>query len=382
MQNFPKRLADKLSDRTRSGSLRALRQSGSLIDFSSNDYLGFARSAGIFAAAQHIVEQNSLSNGATGSRLISGNHGFYTEAESLIATFHGAESALIFNSGYDANVGFFSSVPQRNDIVLYDEYCHASIRDGIRLSGAKNIKFAHNDLYDLRSKLENFQSAENEVYVATESVFSMDGDSPNLRELANLCSEHRARLVIDEAHAVGTFGDRGEGFVTASNLQDQVFANIVTFGKALGCHGAAVLGSADLRDYLINFARSFIYSTALPPHAIATVIAAYQHLTISEADRNKLFQNIEFFNTCATQFGISDKIIAGNSAIKCVVIPGNETVRKISRLFIDNNFDIRAILSPTVPSGQERLRICIHSYNSQAEIEEVLRLLAIFVKQE
>ena len=382
MQNFPKRLAVKLSDRTKSGSLRALRQSGSLIDFSSNDYLGFARCVEIYQTAHSLVEQNGISNGATGSRLISGNYDLYTEAESLTATFHGAESALIFNSGYDANLGFFSSVPQRNDIVLYDEYCHASIRDGIRLSGAKSIKFAHNDLHDLQRRLEKFNSDGNEIFVATESVFSMDGDSPDLLQLVELCTKYGARLVIDEAHAVGVFGKKGEGLIAANKLQDRIFATIVTFGKALGCHGAAVLGSADLRDYLINFARSFIYSTALPPHAVATVIAAGQHLQNADSDRHKLTQNIRFFDFCATKYGISDKIIVGNSAIKCVVIPGNETVQKISRQFIDRNFDIRAILSPTVPIGQERLRICIHSYNSQAEIEEVLRLLATFVKQE
>ena len=183
--NFPKNLSSRLEIRSQNNALRKLPQSNDLIDFASNDYIGFSQSEAIFNAChQFLLDNNIKSNGATGSRLLSGNHSLYTETESYIAQFHQAESALIFNSGYDANIGFFSAVPQRNDVILYDELCHASIRDGIQLSNAKAYKFQHNDFEDLEKKIINFNGNFNSncnkektnIYVVTETVFSMDGD--------------------------------------------------------------------------------------------------------------------------------------------------------------------------------------------------------------
>ncbi|RYE11960.1 MAG: aminotransferase class I/II-fold pyridoxal phosphate-dependent enzyme, partial [Sphingobacteriales bacterium] len=239
-------------------------------------------------AHQYLEDKGITANGATGSRLITGNHSLYDEAEELIAGFHKAESALIFNSGYDANVGFFSSVPQKGDIVLYDEYIHASIRDGISLSNASAYKFPHNDANALYKLVERHRVKAQELYIITESVFSMDGDTPNLLTFADMAKRYKCRLVIDEAHALGVFGTTGEGLAHVHCNPDDIFARIVTFGKALGCHGAAVLGSADLKSYLINFARSFIYTTALPPHSLATIISAYRLIQQGEATRTAL----------------------------------------------------------------------------------------------
>ncbi len=370
--------------REQNNALRKLPVSNNLIDFSSNDYLGFANSEEIFNQThQYLLENNIKINGATGSRLISGNHNLYQIAEDYIANFHQLETALIFNSGYDANVGFFSSVPQRNDIILYDELCHASIRDGIQMSNSKSYKFQHNDFNHLEkviiSQLETRNPIPETFYVVTESVFSMDGDSPNLEELVYLCEKYNCYLVIDEAHALGVFGDLGEGLIQYQGLHDKVFARIMTFGKGLGCHGAAILGSQELKSYLVNFARSFIYTTGLSPHSVATILIAYQYLKSEKEAIQKLKNNIQFFNQEKLQMGLKPMFVYSKSAIQCAIIPGNEKVKSIANQLQKNGFDVKAILSPTVPEGQERLRFCLHSYNSEKEISEVLQLLSTFV---
>src|SRR5690606_16897179 len=209
---FPKKLQEKIEERIKMNALRQLGTGNGRIDFSSNDYLGFSKNETIFKHAYDLLLEHDLKrNGATGSRLLSGNHTLYEIVEPAIADLHKSEAALIFNSGYDANIGFFSSVPQRGDLILYDEYVHASIRDGIAMNNAKAYKFRHNDLESLDKMLKRLEH--NTVYVVTESVFSMDGDSPDLKKLTDICKKHKAFLVVDEAHAVGVFGKRGEGLI-------------------------------------------------------------------------------------------------------------------------------------------------------------------------
>jgi len=382
---LPKSLQAKLQQRQANNALRQLPEAKSLVDFASNDYIGFAHNENLFHQThQYLLAHNIKTNGATGSRLISGNHPLYEVAENYIAQFHQAEAALIFNSGYDANVGFFSSVSQRNDIILYDELCHASIRDGIQMSRAKAYKFQHNDTEDLEKLLLKFEPATRNpqpatIYIVTESVFSMDGDSPNIAALTQLAKKYNAYLVVDEAHALGVFGEQGEGLVQSSELQDQVFARIMTFGKGLGCHGAAILGSAELKSYLVNFARSFIYTTGLSPHSVATILVAYQHLAKEKETVTSLKNNIIFFNQEKLRLGLKPMFVYSKSAIQSAIIPGNDTVKNIATQLQQQGFDVKPILSPTVPEGQERLRFCLHSYNSQAEISNVLELLSTFV---
>lgn len=354
-------------------ALRTLGLSGSgQVDFSSNDYLGFSQNPDLFQQTHAFLqEQGFTTNGATGSRLLSGNHLLYERTEKFIATFHDAESALIFNSGYDANVGFFSSVPQRGDVILFDELCHASIRDGIRLSHAKSYKFAHNDYEDLEKQLSIYSENVN-VYIATESVFSMDGDAPNLEILTQLAQKHHAYLVLDEAHALGVLGEKGEGLAQSQSVHHLVFARIVTFGKGLGCHGAAILGTSELKDYLVNFARSFIYTTGLSPHSIASILVGYEHLATQPKALTELQQNIVFFNQYKIQLGLKPMFVYSKSAIQCAIIPGNQKVKNIATQLQEKGFDVKPILSPTVPEGQERLRICLHSFNSQEQITALL----------
>lgn len=385
MVRFPKKIEIKLAKREGANALRSLIDNNHLVDFSSNDYLGFSRDESLIARTSQILADNKkIQNGATGSRLLTGNHCYYTALEAKLATFHQTEAALVFNSGYDANVGFFSAFPQRGDIVLFDEYIHASIRDGINLGNAKSFKFKHNSLTDLEKKCKTERSqnaSDTEIYIVTESVFSMDGDSPDLKAMAAISEKYKCFLVIDEAHAVGVFGKNGEGLIQQMNLQDAVFARIVTFGKAIGAHGAAVLGSGSLKTYLVNFARSFIYTTGLPPHAVAAISAVYGKLEEDNEAKARLKDNIEYFKQQVESLKLKSLFIPSASPIHCCIFSGNDRVRAMAKRFQNEGFDIRPILSPTVPKGEERLRICIHSFNTKKEIRKVLQLLAIFTEE-
>ena len=388
MGELPEKLYKRLAERGERNTLRTLPKDVHGIDFSSNDYLGIANNHIVFEKAISILsEKEIVNNGATGSRLLTGNGILFDEVEKLLRELHKADSALIFNSGYDANIGLFSSVPQRDDIILYDEFIHASIRDGIKMSNARNYKFKHNDLKDLLSHIlrgqEKFTKSSREIYIVTESVFSMDGDSPDLKALSGLCKKFKCHLIVDEAHAMGLFGLNGCGRVQELDLQEDIFARIITFGKALGCHGAAILGSTDLNKYLINFARSFIYTTGLPPHSVATIIAAYQFMTSPQGlkERELLHENIALFNREKERLGISSFFIPSSSAIHSCIIKGNNEVKRIAQIIQKKSFDVRPILSPTVPKGEERLRFCLHSFNSKEDICIILEHLVLAIKK-
>ncbi|MEN2486662.1 pyridoxal phosphate-dependent aminotransferase family protein [Flavobacterium sp. B11] len=375
---LPEELNRRIETLKQNNQFRKLPVFNNLIDFSSSDYIGFSKSESIYKHAHaYLLENEFFQNGATGSRLTTGNHALYQIAESFIAQFHEAESALIFNSGYNANLGFFSAVPQENDIVLYDELCHASIKDGIAMSSAKSHHFIHNDFEDLEKYILKF--SDSTIYIVTETVFSMDGDSPNLEELIQLSGKYNCYLIVDEAHALGVFGEKGEGLAQYLQLHDKIFARIVTFGKALGCQGSAVLGSVELKDYLINFARSFVYTTALPPHDVAIIFTAYQQLEIEKETIENLRQNIVFFNQQKNLLGLKPMFVHSKSSIHSAIVPGNEKLKKLVQQLQDKGFDVQSIRSPIVAEGQERVRFCIHNYNSKEEINQVLELVRDFV---
>jgi 8-amino-7-oxononanoate synthase len=365
MKRFPKKLLSLLDKRISETNFRTLSLPNTeLVDFSSNDYLGFSKDAELKILKDALLKEYRIKQqGSTGSRLITGNSLIHTDCEKQIADFHHAEKALLFNSGYDANTGVLSSVLQRGDVVLYDELCHASIIDGIRLSFAKSFKFKHNDTGHLHDLLEKNTDAEN-IYVVTESVFSMDGDCALLKEICGLCKKQQAYLIVDEAHAIGVYGDKGRGLCNELNIEQDCFARIYTFGKAMGAHGAAVAGSKELYDYLVNFARSFIYTTALPASSVSLIMAAYSLL--QSKDRTKaLHQNILLFNSLTSTFA---NRINSTSAIHCFLVSGNEPVMAASKKLITAGFDVRPIKSPTVKVGAERLRICLHADNSKQEL--------------
>jgi 8-amino-7-oxononanoate synthase len=374
-ENF---LSRKLEERRAQDALRRLRLPDGKADFCSNDYLGVV-TKGLLTGAVGEAE----AHGSGGSRLLAGNYALIEAVEKTIAGFHEAEAGLIYNSGYDANLGVLSCVPRRGDLVLYDALSHASIRDGIRLSFARAYAFAHNDAADLERRLQAAVAEDGEIpatadrtkpegpanlFVVTESVFSMDGDQAPLAEIAAVCRRFGARLIVDEAHGTGIIGEKGEGLVQAMGLADDCFARIHTFGKAVGCHGAIVLGTTLLRDFLINFSRSFIYTTALPPASIRALDAAYTLLPRLNAERERLHQLIEQFRSARIGFERLDS----RTPIQVVVVPGNAAVREVAERLQAAGLDVRPILSPTVERGRERLRIVLHAFNTDEEVDRLI----------
>lgn len=365
----PDFLQQALAKRTQENALRKLKPETDLIDLCSNDYLGFARNKKLIEEIARQTESHRT--GSTGSRLLTGNTTYAENLEKKIAAFHHAENALLFNSGYDANLGLLSSIAQRDDTFIYDSLSHASIIDGIRLSRAeKKYRFEHNDLADLEKKL---QHATGNIFVVVESLYSMDGDFAPLAAINDLCKRYGAYLIVDEAHANGLFGPDGKGIVVAEKLEAAIFARVLTFGKAIGAHGAAVAGSNTLIEYLVNFSRSFIYTTALPFHALVCIHVAYDHLPLAIEERKMLFENIHCFSEAVKAVGLPVQPMPG--PIQSILVPGNERVKETALLLQSKGFDIRPILSPTVEKGKERLRICIHSYNTREQFIQVTNIL-------
>lgn len=363
--HIAQRIADKLTQRRQAGLLRTLDAKQGKYDFCSNDYLGFARdpelAAGIKAA---YAAQDLPANGATGSRLISGNTAYAEALEAKLAQWHGAEAGLLFSSGYAANVGLWSSIAEAGDTLVLDQLIHASMIDGVRLSKAKRLIFAHNDLQDLEAKLAQ---AQGNVFIGIESLYSMDGDQAPLEEILDLADRYGAAVIVDEAHGAGIFGERGTGRVSALGLEERVFARVNTFGKALGGHGAIVLGSDDLKQYLLNFARSFVYSTALPLHALVSIDQAFEFLAKHPEYVDRLWQKIDFF---LAQRSTSPHFqwLPSKTPIQSVIVPGNQAVRAVAARLRAQGFWVKPIVSPTVAPGTERIRICLHNFNTEEEI--------------
>jgi 8-amino-7-oxononanoate synthase len=313
-------------------------------------------------------------SGSTGSRLLSGNDTETEELEQLIARFHGADAALLFNSGFDANTGLISCISDRHTIVLYDDLCHASIIDGTRGGwyGGK-YKFVHNDLAELEELLMRYKD-KGPIVVVVEAVYSMDGDKAALQDIANLCEQFDAALFVDEAHATGVVGERGEGLVSHLGLRGKVLATVHTYGKALGCHGAAVLGSPMLKQFLINFSRPFIYTTALPQHSVRSIACAYQYLESDGSQIKDLRNVVTKFRELAGEYGLVG-LIDSDSPIQAVLTRDIErTTRAADRLY-QAGLKVGAIKAPTVKKGSERLRICLHSFNTSVELEKLVQIL-------
>lgn len=373
-KGYPDEFLDgKLDERRMQDALRRLRPPEGKVDFCSNDYLGIVTS-GLAGAALRGSGISSLPHGSTGSRLLAGNYPLIERTERLIADFHQAEAGLIFNSGYDANLGVLSCVPQRGDTILYDQLSHASIRDGIRLSFAQSFSFLHNDCGDLERRLKALRAAggSSRIFVVTESVFSMDGDVAPLEAIIRLCNACGAHVILDEAHATGVIGTKGEGLAQSVGLQDECLARIHTFGKAVGAHGAIVLGSERLRQFLINFCRPLMYTTALPPASVQAIADAYRLFPAMQTERAQLRRLIDRFRLTA----IGYRRLDSETPIQVVIVPGNGEVRKLSERLQESGLDIRPILYPTVPMGGERLRIVIHAFNTEEEIDRLTRLLS------
>ena len=374
------RIQKKLAEREEAGTLRRLQIPGAKVDFSSNDYLGLARNQELGRQIIRAFEGRSLPNGSSGSRLIRGHSALAEELEAYLSAFFKAESTLLLNSGYLANMALLSTLPQKGDTILCDELVHASIKEGCRLSMAQRFSFKHNDVQSLEKRLKR---AAGQVFVVVESIYSMDGDVAPLAEMATLCQAEGAALVVDEAHSTGIYG-KGEGLVGALGLEEKVWARVYTFGKAIGSHGACVAGSAGLKEYLINFARPFIYTTAMPPHSLVALQESFHYLSVHQDMIAGLNERIEWYRQLKETrlMPLLDPCcqIDSHSPIQAVVIPDIVQLREVARKVQAQGFDVRPIVSPTVPEGKERLRICLHTFNTKNEIIGLVESLVTALK--
>jgi 8-amino-7-oxononanoate synthase len=371
---MPLALQKILDEKKELDSFRELKSSSQPIDFCSNDYLGLARSQELFYAIQRSSERlKPPYNGSTGSRLLSGNSELAEALENKLAGIFHSPKTLLFNSGYDANLAILSCLPQRGDTIIYDELVHASLRDGARLSLASRFNFRHNDLNDLEEKIKH---AKGNIFVVAESIYSMDGDECPLEELVTLSEKYDFSIILDEAHSTGSFGENGSGLAVAKKLENKIAVRIYTFGKAMGVHGACVAGDQALINFLINFARPFIYTTAMSPHGLVSIGCAFDFLKrqigLQEILQSKINLFLKGFEKMKWNY------VKSNSAIQNVIIPGNTNVKELSHFLQHHQFDCRSILSPTVKEGSERIRICLHAFNSDHEITELNHVLSEF----
>ena len=370
------KLRHALQKRASEGSLRSLSVYDQGIDFYSNDYLGLANSRQLRHRIRQLREQQKpFPQGSTGSRLVSGNSRLAEDLERQLADFHGAEAGLLFASGYAANSGLLAAIAGFGDCLIMDELIHASSVDGARLSKANKLIFRHNDSGDLRAKLIKARESSpgGSIFVAVESLYSMDGDFAPLLELAQICTEFDAGLIVDEAHSNGITGRHGAGSVAELGLADQVFARIHTFGKGLGLHGAIVMGSGTLREYLVNFCRPFIFSTAASADALLSIQGAYELLPEFVEQREQLFLLVRHFKqlTAESKYHWHDS----SSWIQSLMIPGNECAMTAAARLRERGFLVKAIRAPSVPPGTERIRICLHASNTIQEVEGLFEAL-------
>ena len=326
------------------------------IDLGSNDYLGLSVDPRMRQAIREAVD-SSQRVASTGSRLLSGHDESWTEVENEFARWVGAESALYFTSGYAANIGLLSAILQPEDVVFSDSANHASLIDGIRLAKCKSIIFPHLDLNALEAELRWSLSASGARFIVAESVFSMDGERAPLRELATLAARYRSELIVDEAHATGVCGPHGKGCVVEAGLAGRVFATVHTCGKALAAAGAFVCGSEPLRRFLINRARTFIFSTALPPYFAAQVAAGIRLAATAETERTHVADLSIFLRN--ELLGNAFDTAGSDSHIVPIVLGSNDTALAFASRLQARGYSIRAIRPPTVPVGTARLRVSV-----------------------
>ncbi|HKZ17471.1 MAG TPA: 8-amino-7-oxononanoate synthase [Geobacteraceae bacterium] len=335
----------------------------------SNNYLGLADHPLLKEAAVSAVNSYGASSGA--SRLVSGNMELHEELEACIARFKGAEAALVFNSGYAANTGIIPALAGRGDVIFCDRLNHASIIDGCLLSKAKLVRYPHNDMVSLRRLL-----AENETrgrrLIVTDGVFSMDGDLARLRELVEMKKEFDALLMVDDAHGTGVLGPTGRGTAEHFAVLPEIDIQMGTLGKALGSFGAYAAASSDIIEYLVNRARSFIFSTSLPPAVLAISIAAIDIVNSREgaALRARLVENTVFFRSALQAAGFDT--MGSETQIVPVFAGEPETVMEFSGKLLDNGIFVQGIRPPTVPAGSCRLRCTLMATHSRADLEEAV----------
>jgi 8-amino-7-oxononanoate synthase len=346
-----------------------------LVNFAANDYLGLSQHTAVKAAAKAAIDRFGTGSGA--SRLVTGTEHPHTKLEEEIAAFKGTESALLFSSGFAAAIGTIPSLVGPGDVVILDKLAHACLIDGAKLSGASLRVFPHNNATKLKHHLirarQNYPRGK--TLIVTESIFSMDGDVGDLAAIASLKAEFQALLLVDEAHATGVIGPQGAGWVAALSLTRQVDIQMGTLSKAFGASGGFICGSKTLIQLLVNRARSFIYSTALPPSSAAAASAALQIVRSDEGNalRSRLRSNVRFLIECLTTFRGENPVPVG-PILPLVIGDEQETLRLAEALW-NNGFLLPAIRYPTVARGAARLRIALSSAHSLEQIQSLAKLI-------
>jgi len=365
-----RRMEDCLADLERQSQLRELRMDTG-VNFTSNDYLGLAGDARLKAALLEGIEECKRI-GSTGSRLLSGHDAAWDELEDEFAAFAGSESSLFFASGFAANTGLLSALLGKDDLVFSDALNHASIIDGIRLSGAEKIIYPHLDLDSLEQALRAHQDHPGARLIVTESIFSMDGDRAPLPEIFQLASRYGAELIVDEAHATGVCGPEGRGLMAELGLQP--LAIVHTCGKALASMGAFVCGSRTLREFLINRARTFIFSTAVPAYIAKQIRAALTLAASMEAERRYLTSLAASLKRKLLQVGFSCG--SSTSHIVPVILGKNAEALSFATALNEQGFAVRAIRPPTVPEGTARVRLSLTAALNSSHIERLTDAMA------
>ncbi len=378
-------LKDWLNQQREKGGLRTLRpvihrgkgrlllagnDDRELLDFSSNDYLALAEHPTLITAAQEAL--NRFGTGSGASRLMSGDLALHHALEEAVAQLKGKEAALTFGSGYMANAGIIPALVDRHDLIFSDRLNHASIHDGCRLSGARLVRFRHNDLNHLEELLTEKRGT-GTALIVVESIYSMDGDRCPLRELVGLKERFGCLLMVDEAHATGVFGANGGGVIEEDGVSDGVDLAMGTFGKALGSYGAYVAGNREIIEYLINRARSFIFSTALPPAVAAASLAAVQLIRQEPALRQDLHEKITYFKGLLHTGGYGADL--GPSQIIPIQVGESSAALNKADLLREQGIFATAVRPPTVPQGTARLRFSITRHHSTADLTKAAKAL-------
>jgi len=351
------RLRERLARIEAAGLRRTLRPPAG-IDLSSNDYLGLAKHPLLMERMAQAVVAEGV--GSTGSRLLRGERERFSKAEADFARFKGTARSLYFSSGYLANLAILTTFPEEGDVIFSDERNHASLIDGIRLSRAWRVIFPHNDVSAL-AKLLRQEAGEGQKFIVVESLFSMDGDEAPLAQYAALCREAGAALIVDEAHAVGIYGNSGSGLIEAAGIADDVFVSMNSAGKALGVSGGFVAGSEAAIQALIQSARSFIFSTA-PPPALAAALEASLEVIAAEPERRARL--LDLTRHLRQRLGIE-----GCSQIVPVMIGDNARAVAVADEMQREGFDVRAIRPPTVPEGTARLRVSVNCGLTEGDLD-------------
>jgi 8-amino-7-oxononanoate synthase len=370
MNNFEIAIANKLAEKKESGLLRSLSLPQG-IDFSNNNYLGLANHPEIAKFAADSCVKYGV--GSKGSRLLGGNHEVFEETEKWLANWKGTEAALIFNSGYAANLGVISAFCDSQTHLFCDRLIHASILDGYAMSGGKLHRFKHNSPNDLESALQ--KAKENEFkLIATEAVYSMDGDIAPLKEYADLAEKHNAILYVDEAHSDGILGPGGKGLLAELGIEAKAHLSLTTFGKAYGTMGACIFGSKVLIDYIANNARSFIYSTAMSPGAAATMQKAVEVATRESFRRENVLRMSAFFRERVREAGLC--CMQSETQIVPIELGTIDKAMNCKEFLAKNGFHVACIRPPTVPNNTARLRINITAAHKENDVQKLAETIA------